>query len=380
MAQRLLGNNFMKESEILLSVSSQEPLLPKEFVLDQVKTKVWRTLLGWTIVEGFNDRIDWTRGAAGPFVATLTPGTYATGALLAAQIETKMEAADAVQPFYTVLYNTSTHKFSIAHASGLNTLLNWDSGPNSDRSFGADLGFRAENDSDSEVTHTGTYTSYQSRHYLVIARSDGAVMEATAVALVSHNVQLDPATSFSAAQTILVQASDSEDFDNPILSQDMEVSSLLDPCVAYIVSLSGARDRTHWRLLINAVQNPDGYFELGHLYLGTYEQPVSKVQSVSLSNDPEDFSDVVVAIDGTHYVDQRRSRGQWSILWKLAGVADTALLRAFFGELTVGENFILQLLHDDLSSAKYGCFFTRPKEQHVSTLVVNFTFVFVEAL
>lgn len=381
MAHRLLGSNELQESEILLAASSQEPTMPMEFVLDQVKTKTWRTLTGWTIIAGFNDKINWMRGASGPFTITITAGTYATGAALAAVIETLMEAADVAQPFYTVSYSGTTHKFTIAHAS-LNISLLWHSGADTATCAARDLGFSDGSDTTSAVSHTATSTSYQSRHFLIIHRSDGAKITAAAVALVAHNIYSDPNMTFAATAPIKLQANATDVWTAPIFEESLTLldgGDVLDPCVAYLTGLT-TPSYEYWRLLIDAGQNTDGYFEVGVLYLGSYIQPTSKIQSVSLVNEPEDFSDLVTAIDGTHYVDKRRARNRWGIEWKAAGPADQVLLDDFFEALASGQDFFLHLISSDVASVKYGYFPERPRKTYVSTLVVTYTFTFCEAL
>lgn len=97
-----------------------------------------------TITAGTNDDIDLTEGTTGAAVATLTAGVYTTGAALATEAQTKINAA-ATDNTYTVTYSASTGKLTIARATGTDTIdFPWITGANAATSAAAALGFTAD--------------------------------------------------------------------------------------------------------------------------------------------------------------------------------------------------------------------------------------------
>jgi hypothetical protein len=367
MAQRVLPYNILLDPAITLTASSEDDSFPVDGLQDQQRQYFWRTKLGWTIVTGFNDRIDFNRG--GVLVATITAGTYATGSAMAAAIVAALEAADAT-PVWACSYSSTTHQFTISTSAHNFTLL-WVSGTNTTRSIGVDLGFTV--DTGSALSHTGINQSYQSRHFLTIqipaaSRPDGIDV----VALLEHNI--DP--TFPHDVRLLANATDS--WASPTLNVDLTSA------------LQGGEDTTRvyfsdpsltfYRLVVTDTYNPDGYFELGLLWLSPYvELSKGKIES-SIQNAPDDTSKVEEGLDGTLFVDFGRTRERLSIQWRLLGLPDQATLEAFFADVLIGECWILDLDSTAVSGALYGYYPTRPVKQNVTSFVANYAHEFVEAL
>jgi hypothetical protein len=102
--------------------------------------------------------IDFTDDA-GTFAASVAEMVYATPIELAAALETAMNAASTED--YTVVYNNSTGKFTIASSTTAVLSLLWNTGTNAANSIGTKLGFLvASND-----TGSLTYTSDNAQSY-----------------------------------------------------------------------------------------------------------------------------------------------------------------------------------------------------------------------
>ncbi len=124
---RLAWNNVAALTGANLYASSQQSSFPVGAAKTSSQSSGWRSQIGWTVVAGFNDKLDFDEGGANR-IATLTAGNYATGALFAAQVTTAMNAA-AVDNTYLVTYSTTTHKFTIARATGATAVsLEWATG------------------------------------------------------------------------------------------------------------------------------------------------------------------------------------------------------------------------------------------------------------
>lgn len=89
----------------------------------------------------------------------------------------------------------------------------------------------------------------------------GAAQEIEALVIFDHN--------FTSAATLLLEADDADTFDtdggSPQLSEAVTWAS--ETILHY---LSAATTRQHWRLSVTDAANPDGYIEIGELYLGSY--------------------------------------------------------------------------------------------------------------
>jgi hypothetical protein len=105
------------------------------------------------VVTSGNDKIDFTVSST-PYTASLTPGSYATGASnsdagsFCALLQT---ALNAVLTGFTVTYSTTTRLFTIMHASTA-FVLNWKTGTNTANSAAPLLGATTADDSASGLS------------------------------------------------------------------------------------------------------------------------------------------------------------------------------------------------------------------------------------
>jgi hypothetical protein len=329
---RFLAINRIWDAETILTPSSEVATLPASFLQDQLRQKLWRTLTGWTIVAGFNDKLDVNRGGGGPgdFTVTIPAGTYVSGTDLAEAIRVGLEAADPT-PLWGVDYGiVAADKFRIRDAAGapLNFALEWATGANAATSIGKCLGFDTATDDSGTNTYTANLAAYQSRHYLKINRSDGETIQVTVAALLEHNI-------LNSASIVKLQANATDVWSAPTKDINLDASST-DPLVHFLGSDAYVLAWT--RLLIEDVQNPVGYFELAIFYLGQSSAPSINV-SQDLANAPEDFSSVEAGIDGTHFRDAHRRRDRWTLAYLEMDASTRAILDEAEGENPVGKNF-----------------------------------------
>jgi len=76
----------------VVTVSSEQAGMPKNWLKSPLVTKAWRSLLGWSVVRGFNDLLHFDEGGVSR-LAVLTQGSYPTGQLLAAEITSRLNDA-----------------------------------------------------------------------------------------------------------------------------------------------------------------------------------------------------------------------------------------------------------------------------------------------
>ena len=113
---------------------------------------------GWLIVAGENDKLDITEGVTGDATATITAGNYATGALLATEIATRLNVA-ATDNTWTCTYSSATGKFTIGHNNAQTGGLEWLTGANAASSIGARLGYTVSADDTGAATYASDNAS-----------------------------------------------------------------------------------------------------------------------------------------------------------------------------------------------------------------------------
>lgn len=164
---RFCWDNALFKAATVITPSSQLAAQPASSLKYTLRSKTWRSALGWTVYTGFNTKID-VRENVTDRVATIATGTYPTGALYAAAVQTALNAMGGTNT-YTCSYDTGTFKFTIARATGADSVtLKWSTGANASASAGKDLGFVTTADDSGLTTYTGDSAAYQSRHFLDI--------------------------------------------------------------------------------------------------------------------------------------------------------------------------------------------------------------------
>ena len=314
---RLLVTNRVQAAGATLTASSALTAAPVAWLKDQLRSKTWRSAVGWTIVAGFNDKIDVNRG--GVKVATLTAGTYATGADLAAHIVARLEAADAT-PVWACSYSGSTFKFTIS--SDLSFTLLWGSGANTGTACHKDLGWAAS-DTGASTSQVATNAVYTSRHWV---KADlGSALAVRAGIAVNHNA--------GAAGTFTLQGNATDAWTAPSVTQALSGDASI-----RIAFLGADQTYRYWRLLIDDCGNSLGYGEVGIWYAGPYVQPTISY-AVGLTKGWEELSGVAMTPSGAHWQDERPRRPVWAIAWSQVPEADRATLAAAFALVPRGRCF-----------------------------------------
>jgi len=303
---RLLDTNLLKAAGVVLSASSAYASLPVRFLLDQLRSKPWRSALGWTVIAGAKDELAFIRG--GNLVATILPGYYATGTEYAAAVVAALELADAT-PAWVCTYDSTTHKFTISSdlAFTLRTSLDqfvdvW-----------KDMGYAVGSDTSSATTHTADNAVYQGAHW--ITADLGSAQQANATFLLDTNVSASGTVVLGSSATSIALAVAAPDQTVPLVGSG-------DLILEY-----GVGTLRYHAIIIEDQGNSDGFAEVGIAFLGTYRQP-----SVSYSNDTgeegDDLSEGEQATEGAIFADLRPEENAWTIDFQDIPEADADLLRA----------------------------------------------------
>ncbi len=316
---RFLYANLFQGAAAALTASSTEPAFPIAWLRDQQRGKTWRSRAGYNVGSSDRDKLDFKEAGVAR-VATLAVGNYATATLYAAQVQAAMNAAPGAVNTYFVTYDAATHKFTIARNTGAAAvILPFATGASLARSAHADLGF-TDADKSGLTSYLADGVSYHSREWVKVDL--GSAQAATAAV----------AINFNCLGTITLQGNATDAWSAPTLSQVLSGNN------AILLAFFGSSSQRWWRFLLSDVANPDGFSELGIVYVGPYTQPTIGY-SVSLSDDPEELSAVDVAIQGAHFQDSRPIRDVWSLEWEEIQEADRAILEAWADATRRGKTF-----------------------------------------
>lgn len=321
----------------VLSASSAQSANPVSWLKDQLRSKTWRSKVGWNVVAGFNRLLDFSEDAT-ICVATLTVGNFATGAAMATNVQDAMNAAPGHTNTYTVTYSATTKKFTITRVIGAKAVvLKWQSGANAAISCGQDLGFDVTADDSGAGAYTGDRVTYKSREY--VQADFGAAITVKSCVAINHN---DPFFSPSSSSLTLFGDSTPLDMAAPLYSHRLAGDA---DTLFYQTSGAGESAR-YWWIVFDDCANPLGYSELGVWFNGSYAEP-SVNYSIGYSEETEDLSTLEFGASGAGFQIQRPQRRRWGLEWSEVLSADLAILTALRDAMPVGSDFFFAFQPDD---------------------------------
>lgn len=258
MTTLIVFENKIKTASILAR-SSQHPQFPAEDLQVDAIAQSWRSRYGsgsgcgLFVVDDNNKYIDFDEGGS-ELTATLTTGNY-NGQTLAAEIKTQMDVAGALT--YTVTYNESTLKFTIAATS--NFTLRWNTGTHKTQDISDLCGY----DDSANDTGASSYTAdYQRIHSEEKIDFDlGAAYAIDYLALIGHNL------TASAALIRYVGATNSG-FTTGVVNEDLTYNASNIRKV-----LSSAQSKRYWRIHLKDKANSAGFLNIGVPIVGIKWQP-----------------------------------------------------------------------------------------------------------
>jgi hypothetical protein len=237
-----------------------------------------------------------------------------------------MNAAPGATNTYTVTYDGTTNKFTIARATGSNALvLKFGDGANLTRSIHLDLGYTSTNKTGS-TSYLADSVAYKSREWVTIALLVAAT-GALGCAL-NHNL------SANGTATLLGNASDS--WAAPTLTQVLsDLTS--DPLPLRLKFFTGA-SFAFWRLVLVDVQNNVGYTELGVFHVSNYIEPGYDF-TTPWSERRDEMSTVSFADQGASYVDEKPTRKTWPLRWPALTPGEKTNFDLWLNFVRVGKPF-----------------------------------------
>jgi hypothetical protein len=307
---RFCWQNFAQFIGNLFTASSEDTAAPATFAIDQLRSMAWKTQLGWKIVTGFNDSIDITEGVTGDATAVLTAGNYATGALMAAEIQTRLNVA-ATDNTWTCTYSPTTFKFTIGHDEVQTGGIEWLTGTNTAVSAGEDLGYDITADDTGSGSYVADTVSYQSRHFLTAQLAASATVNFGAV--LDHNI--------SSSGTVVLHGNATDVWTAPSTSQTLSVAD----AALTIRSLFFSAGQTYafWRFEFSDVTNPVGFQSIGLCHFGDYFQPTLAF-GVDHTVNRDELTEIMEADQGAGFQDLKAKANIWGLKWNGITANDVA--------------------------------------------------------
>lgn len=317
-APRTMDVNLVKGASTVLSADSAQQSNPVRWLLDQLRSKVWRSDLGWVVIAGWNDQIIFVETEPpGPLTATITAGTYATPTEYAAAVQAALMAAPGRTRTYTVTWDSSTGKFTITASIAITDL--WFSASNGGpRRAGADLGF-TETDKGGAASYTAENASYQGRHY--IGLDLGSAQAITSAVLLADNVSASGSVKVQSSATSILAALTAPDATQTLTDRG-------DLWSAYFNSQS----HQYVVFLINDTTNSTGYAEAGIAFLGAYRAP--SAYSANHARPKSSLSVLTNATEGALMGDQRPGTNRWALEWRNQTTANVSSIFEAWADAT----------------------------------------------
>ncbi len=317
---RLMVANWIQAITTTLAASSAQVGFPVSNLRDQLRSRTVRTAVGWTVVAGANDAIDFQVDDGAKKTAFIAAGTYATGALYGAAVVAALTAAEANG--WTFAYNNAGLHLCTIGGDVVFRLL-WESGDYPATAAHKDLGFEIA-DTAFGLTRTGVNAVYQSRHYISAVLTGTAANPVQALIVVNHNSGTGGIYSVNAHESGGALLFDQ------VLAGDASVR------VAYLAASYTPR---YCQLVIDDCANPLGYAEAGIWYAGPYVETL-RGQAAGWGKEMRPQNVLAFAVAGAHFVDQKPSRPAWTAInWPGQTEATRDLLMAALALVPAGTCF-----------------------------------------
>ncbi len=354
-----MTNNLLDDAT--LTHSSEETSLPAENIQSAFRTKVWRSDSGWNITAGVNDKIDITEGVTGDATATLTAGNYSTGALMATEVQTQLNAA-ATDNTWTCTYDTGTRKFTIGHDNVQTGGLEWSTGANASTSAGEDLGYDTSADDTGAASYVGDDETRCSREWIGIDLA--AATQCKRLAIVSHNF------SSSATVTLYRHTADS-------LSAATSVGAVTYDADFMVLTFDATY--RYWWIHVDDIDNSDGYIEIGRAFLGDFDVLTKALSSRNLNFGEMDPSVPVFTPEGVVGKNERSHYFRATIELRNMTSTDRDLLLTIFGRVGAYKHMFVRLDPDESTFSRaelggmYGYFVSQMEFAGVWTASIHYT-------
>ena len=305
MSVRILDNNFLiLENLSNIFVSSEQAAFPVENALNlNRRSKIWRSNGYWNITAS-NNEIIFRESIGVDLTATIPVAEYNSSLALFAAIKAALELAGAST--YTVLSDSTTLKVYISSngfGGGGIFQIDW---PNS--SMASILGFSTASEDTGALSYLADELRIATSEWITFDFGLSALP--TAFCLIgSRNkpIKLTPTA------VIKLQGNETDSWATP----NSEVSLTYDSSVISSFNAVGLYDEAlrYSRIYFEDLSNPEGYIEVGALFLGTYFSSTRGQVQFPFRSEYIDNSKTSFSEGGQTYSDIREKSEVFTIEW-----------------------------------------------------------------
>lgn len=343
MTMRILNENFIDLDVVSNNyVSSAQAAFPVENIYNkQRRSKVWRSNGFWVVETGSNE-IVFQETIAVDLVASVAVGEYTSSASFFAAIKAALEATGAST--YTVSADTTTGKIKIVSngtgGGGILSLI-WTDPQSAD--MAALMGFDTASDMTGLLTYLSDFLRIHSNEW--VKWDMGISTNPTDFVLIGpRNMPI----KISPSSTLTLQGNETDAWSSPSYSQVLTYND----AVIYLSDALGLHTEAlrYWRLLIEDLDNPNGYVEVGSLYLGDFYAPTRGCAQFPFGISPVDRTDTVFSEGGQTYSDIREKTTRFSISWNALTKEEKEEFENFFEQVGTGIPFFISMDSDTVWS------------------------------
>jgi len=368
---RFMANNFAELISASVIYSSELTSFPGSNAQNKFRSRVWKPQ-GYFEITTSNHELYINDGS--DKTVSITVGDYTSGAALATQIQTDLNAASSG---WTVTYDsTSTFKFTISNSGSVTLRFSqttdaiWDT-----------IGYTGSTD----TTGTSFIADAQRNHteeYVIFDLGYQDLMEFFAVI-----GPLDEVFSISNSATITLEANNLNQWDNPPLQVNLTLTD--NGIFQFLEDATGATDYSYryWKFKIVDRLNSEGPsgISVGHIYLGTYQTITQSNTSRGFSKNVIDPSKISVSESGANFFDVQTKFHEWSSLnLNYLKKSERLILEQFFFDVGKNTPFYISLdpqacVSEDLDElTKYVVFKEMPQVTHVHSDMYSVSFTVKE--
>lgn len=309
---RIFDNNFIDAAVLAnYNTSSENTAFPVENTFfGERRRKVWRSN-GYFNVTASNNTIIFRDYTGVDITATIATAEYTSASTFMTAVQAALTAVGG--SVYTVT-QSSNFKFVITSTlAGVSLFeLRFDNA----LAYGAAdlLGFERV-----AMTGLASYTSdviiINSGEWILLDM--GISSNPTQLVIIGSN--RNKPLKFSPTAVVTLEANPTDNFTAPVYSQVITGSDYI---LAHMTTTGiFVNPMRYWRIKMQD-QNPNGYLEIGSLYLGTHYEPIRGAAQFPLSQEKQDKSIITISEGGVPYADERDKTQSFTLTWNLLTTAE----------------------------------------------------------
>jgi len=289
---RFCQNNYAAAAAATLTASSYVSGFPLANIVDSNRAKKL-LFQGAFVISSTNKKIYINDGS--DKTVTLTEATYTSGTLLAAHIQTQLNASSSN---WTCTYSNTTYKFTIGRASGTRSLRFTQT---TDAAWST-LGYAQVSDTDPGTGLTAANVRIHTSEKITIDMGAAVAVNAAIIVWAA-----DTAAHLSSLATITLKGDSVNTFTSPAVSRTITLES-----TGLFDMLDDLSDTTYryWQWEFTDPTNPNGpQIPIHQLYMGTYVTPSEHNFSLGFSRRLVDPSESQKSVSGVTF--WRRKKRYW---------------------------------------------------------------------